>query len=58
MTIVFFAAGSSIAKEWVPKAAKKTIVIDNSSYYRMQKKLFQPEKNHNHLNFQLRFLFL
>ena len=24
--ITFFAAGSQIAKEWVPKAAKKTIV--------------------------------
>ena len=29
--ITFFAAGSQIAKEWAPKAAKKTIVIDNSS---------------------------
>ena len=35
--ITFFAAGSNIAKEWAPKAAKKTIVIDNSSYFRMQK---------------------
>jgi aspartate-semialdehyde dehydrogenase len=35
--ITFFAAGSRIAKEWAPKAAKKTIVIDNSSYFRMQK---------------------
>ena len=35
--ITFFAAGSQIAKEWVPRAAKKTIVIDNSSYFRMQK---------------------
>ncbi len=35
--ITFFAAGSEIAKEWAPKAAKKTIVIDNSSYFRMQK---------------------
>ena len=45
--ITFFAAGSSIAKEWVPKAAKKTIVIDNSSYYRMQKNvpLVVPEVN-------------
>tara|TARA_B100001093_G_scaffold264564_1_gene252982 strand:- start:663 stop:1655 length:993 start_codon:yes stop_codon:yes gene_type:complete len=34
--ITFFAAGSQIAKEWVYKAAKKTIVIDNSSYFRMQ----------------------
>ncbi len=35
--ITFFAAGGEIAKEWAPKAAKKTIVIDNSSFFRMQK---------------------
>ena len=35
--ITFFAAGSQIAKEWAQKASKKTIVIDNSSYFRMQK---------------------
>ena len=34
--ITFFAAGSHIAKEWAQKAAKQTIVIDNSSYFRMQ----------------------
>ena len=33
--ITFFAAGSNIAKEWAPKASKKTIVIDNSSYFRL-----------------------
>ena len=33
--ITFFAAGSNIAKDWAPKASKKTIVIDNSSYFRM-----------------------
>ena len=33
--ITIFAAGSNIAKEWAPKASKKTIVIDNSSYFRM-----------------------
>ena len=45
--ITFFAAGSQIAKEWAPKAAKKTIVIDNSSYFRMQKDvpLVVPEVN-------------
>ena len=37
--ITLFAAGSQIAKEWAPKAAKKTIVIDNSSYFRMQKEV-------------------
>ena len=45
--ITFFAAGSKIAQEWVPKAAKKTIVIDNSSYFRMQNNvpLVVPEVN-------------
>ena len=49
--ITFFAAGSQIAKEWVPKAAKKTIVIDNSSYFRMQADvpLVVPEVNANAL---------
>jgi len=50
--ITFFAAGSTIAKEWVPKAAKKTVVIDNSSYFRMQKDvpLVVPEVNVDALN--------
>ena len=45
--ITFFAAGSKIAKEWAHKAAKKTIVIDNSSYFRMEKEipLVVPEVN-------------
>ena len=45
--ITFFAAGSQIAKEWVPKAAKQTIVIDNSSYFRMHDEipLVVPEVN-------------
>ena len=45
--ITFFAAGSSIAKKWVPIAAKKTIVIDNSNYFRMHKyiSLVVPEVN-------------
>ncbi len=55
--ITFFAAGSKIAKEWAIRAAKKTIVIDNSSYFRMQKDvpLVVPEvnsedlKKHNNL---------
>ena len=29
--ITFFAAGSKIAREWAPKASKKTIIIDNIS---------------------------
>ena len=50
--ITFFAAGSQIAKEWAPKAAKKTIVIDNSSYFRMEKDvpLVVPEVNPDDLD--------
>ena len=50
--ITFFAAGSSIAKEWVPLVSKKTIVIDNSSYFRMKNDvpLVVPEVNSNELN--------
>jgi aspartate-semialdehyde dehydrogenase len=34
--IALFAAGSAVAKEWAPKAAAKgAVVIDNSSYWRM-----------------------
>ena len=33
--ITIFAAGSEIAKNWIPSAAKKTIVIDNSKHFRM-----------------------
>ena len=45
--IAFFSAGSSLAKEWVPIAAKKTLVIDNSKYFRMDKDvpLVVPEVN-------------
>jgi aspartate-semialdehyde dehydrogenase len=45
--ITIFAAGSKIAKVWAPKAAKKTIVIDNSSFFRMNKNipLVVPEVN-------------
>ena len=35
--VTIFAAGSEIAKHWAPKASKKTIVIDNSKYFRMDK---------------------
>ncbi len=46
-TITFFAAGGKIAEKWVPKASKKTIVIDNSSFFRMDKDvpLIVPEVN-------------
>ena len=35
--IAFFSAGSAIAEKWAPIAAKKTIVIDNSKHFRMNK---------------------
>ncbi len=45
--IAFFSAGSTIAEKWVPIAAKKTIVIDNSKHFRMDKEvpLVVPEVN-------------
>ena len=45
--LAFFSAGSSIAEKWAPIAAKKTIVIDNSKYFRMDKEipLVVPEVN-------------
>ncbi len=45
--IAFFSAGSTIAAKWAPIAAKKTIVIDNSKYFRMDKDipLVVPEVN-------------
>ena len=45
--IAFFSAGSSIAAKWAPIAAKKTIVIDNSKHFRMDKEipLVVPEVN-------------
>ena len=50
--ITIFAAGSRIAKEWAPKASKETIVIDNSSFFRMQKNipLVIPEVNSDALD--------
>jgi aspartate-semialdehyde dehydrogenase len=50
--ITIFAAGSKIAEEWAPKAAKETIVIDNSSFFRMQKNipLVIPEVNSEDLD--------
>ena len=45
--IAFFSAGSTIAEAWAPVAAKKTIVIDNSKHFRMDKEipLIVPEVN-------------
>ncbi len=49
--IAFFSAGSVIAEKWVPIAAKKTIVIDNSKHFRMDKDipLIVPEVNPENL---------
>ena len=46
-TITFFCCGSEISKEWAPIAAKKSIVIDNSSLFRMDQEipLIVPEVN-------------
>jgi len=50
--IAFFSAGSDIAEKWAPIAAKKTIVIDNSKHFRMNKDipLVVPEVNADNLN--------
>jgi len=49
--IAFFSAGGSIAEKWGPIAAKKTIVIDNSSFFRMDPSipLIVPEVNSDKL---------
>ena len=45
--IAFFSAGSVIAEKWAPIAAQKTIVIDNSRFFRMDSEvpLIVPEVN-------------
>ena len=45
--ITFFAAGSSIAEKYAKNASEKTIVIDNSKFFRMDKDvpLIVPEVN-------------
>ena len=45
--ITFFAAGSSISEKYAKKASQKTIVIDNSKFFRMNKDvpLIVPEVN-------------
>ena len=54
--ITIFAAGSEIAKNWAPQASKKTIVIDNSKYFRMDKNVplvvaeVNPNDLRNHKN--------
>ena len=48
----FFAAGSSVAERWAPIAAKKTIVIDNSKFFRKDPDipLIVPEVNSDKLS--------
>ena len=49
--IAFFAAGSSVAEKWALAAAKKTIVIDNSKFFRKDQEipLIVPEVNSEEL---------
>ena len=49
--IVFFAAGSAIAEKWAYKVAEKTIVIDNSKFFRKDPDipLIVPEVNSKEL---------
>tara|TARA_B100001540_G_scaffold268767_1_gene251061 strand:- start:103 stop:1113 length:1011 start_codon:yes stop_codon:yes gene_type:complete len=49
--ITFFAAGSSVAEKWAPIAADKTIVIDNSKFFRKDPNipLIVPEVNSKEL---------
>ena len=49
--IAFFAAGSSVAEKWAQKAAEKTIVVDNSKYFRKDPDvpLIVPEVNSEEL---------
>ena len=50
--IAFFAAGGKISEKFAEKAAKKCLVIDNSSYFRMDPDvpLIVPQVNSNHLS--------
>tara|TARA_Y100000589_G_scaffold317721_1_gene344188 strand:+ start:436 stop:1443 length:1008 start_codon:yes stop_codon:yes gene_type:complete len=50
--ISFFAAGGKISEKYAEKAAKHCLVIDNSSFYRMDPDvpLIVPQVNSNHLN--------
>tara|TARA_B100002052_G_scaffold196210_1_gene178970 strand:+ start:198 stop:1208 length:1011 start_codon:yes stop_codon:yes gene_type:complete len=49
--IAFFAAGSTVAEKWALAAAKKTIVIDNSKFFRKDQQipLIVPEVNSKEL---------
>ena len=50
--ITFFAAGGKITQKFAEKAAKKSLVIDNSSFFRMDPDvpLIVPQVNSNDLN--------
>ena len=50
--ITFFSAGGKISEKYVPVAAKHTIVIDNSSFFRMDPEvpLIVPQVNSRDLN--------
>ena len=50
--IAFFAAGGKISEKFAEKAARYCLVIDNSSFYRMDPDvpLIVPQVNSNHLN--------
>jgi len=50
--IAFFAAGGKISEKFAEKAARKCLVIDNSSYFRMDPDvpLIVPQVNSNHLS--------
>ena len=49
--IAFFSAGGKISEKYVPLAAKYSVVIDNSSHFRMDPDvpLIVPQVNSNHL---------
>ena len=48
--ITFFAAGAKISEKFIEKAAKHSLVIDNSSFYRMDPDvpLIVPQVNSDH----------
>ena len=50
--ITFFAAGGKISKDFAEKASKKSLVIDNSSFFRMDPDvpLIVPQVNSKDLN--------
>ena len=50
--IAFFAAGGKISKEFAEKASKKSLVIDNSSFFRMDPEvpLIVPQVNSKDIN--------